>query len=185
MPSFNRKAIAGRVGVDPASAEVVANPRQTSNDLTAPRGAILAADGTRIAWSEQTGGIYTRFYGDAALAPVSGFYSPLLYGKSGLESTWDAALTGEGGRSLLDRLAGSIGITDSGPLDLILTIEPGLQREASRLLEGNIGAAIAIDPATGAVLALASYPAVDPVPLAAINQAQVDSSAKCLGGAPG
>ena len=48
---FQQKAIAGRVGIDPQSDEAVANPRQMSRDLTAPRGAILAADGTRIAWS--------------------------------------------------------------------------------------------------------------------------------------
>jgi hypothetical protein len=70
---FQQKAIAGRVGIDPESEEVVANPRQTSNDLTRPRGAILAADGTRIGWSERTGDLYTRFYGDAALAPLAGW----------------------------------------------------------------------------------------------------------------
>ncbi|MEZ4507331.1 MAG: penicillin-binding transpeptidase domain-containing protein [Thermomicrobiales bacterium] len=35
-------------------------------------------------------------------------------------------------------------------------------------------AAIVIEPATGAVLAIASSPAVDPVPLAAVTQAQVN-----------
>lgn len=171
---FQQKAIAGKVGVDPLTAEVVANPRQSTSDLTAPRGAILAADGSRIAWSERSNGTYTRFYGDAALAPVTGYFSPLLYGKAGLESSWDGALTGDGGRSLLDQIAGSVGLANSGPLDLKLSIEPSLQRTAVQLLEGNVGAAIVIDPATGAVLTMASFPAVDPVPLAAVNQAQVE-----------
>lgn len=173
---FQQRAIAGRVGIDPESEQVVANPRETSNDLSRPRGAILAADGTRIAWSEPAGGIYSRFYGDAALAPLSGYFSPLLYGKAGLESMWDDALTGAGGRSLLDRLAGSVGMSSSGPLDLMLTVDPMLQQEAARLLEGHIGAAIVVDPATGAVLAIASSPAVDPVPLAAVNQQQVQAA---------
>ena len=121
-------------------------------------------------------GVYTRFYGDAALAPVTGFYSPLLYGKSGLESSWDDALTGKGGRSLIDRIAGGLGLGESGPLDLTLTIQPSLQRMAAQLLDGYIGAAIVIDPATGAVLAMASSPAVDPVPLAAVNQDQVEAA---------
>jgi peptidoglycan glycosyltransferase len=173
---FQQRAIAGRVGIDPESEEVVANPRETSNDLLTARGAILAADGTRIAWSELQEGVYTRFYGDAALAPATGFYSPLLYGKSGIEATWDDALTGQGGRSLMDQLAGGLGLADAGPLDLALTIQPVLQRQAAQLLDGYIGAAIVIDPATGAVLALASSPAVDPVPLAAVNQTQVESA---------
>ena len=153
---FQQRAIAGRVGIDPEFEEVVSNPRQTSNDLGRPRGAILTADGTRIAWSEQTGSVYTRFYGDAALAPVTGYYSPLLYGKSGIESTWDDALSGRGGRSLLDQIAGGLGLSDSGPLDVILTIQPDLQREAAQLLDGHIGAAIVLDPRTGAVWALAT-----------------------------
>lgn len=178
---FQQRAIAGKVGIDPEFEEVVSNPRQTSNDLSRPRGAILAADGTRIAWSEKAGNVYTRFYGDAALAPVTGFYSPLLYGKSGVESTWDAALSGEGGRSLLDQITGGLGLSDSGPLDLTLTIHPQLQREAAQLLNGSIGAAILLDPKTGAVWAMASSPAVDPVPLAAVDQAQVDVAQRAWG----
>lgn len=173
---FQQRAVAGRVGIDPESEEVVANPRQTSSDLSSPRGAILAADGTRIAWSEKSGSFYTRFYGDSALAQVTGFYSPLLYGKSGLESTWDDALTGKGGRSMLDQISGGLGLSDNGPLDVTLTIQPELQRQAVDLLDGVIGAAIVIDPATGAVLALASSPAVDPVPLAAVNQEQLEAA---------
>ncbi len=170
---FQQRAIAGRVGVDPDSEEVVANPRRTTSDLSSPRGAILAADGTRIVWSEQTGTIYTRFYGDAALTPVAGYFSPLLYGSSGLEATWDAALTGKGGRSLAGQVASGLGLGDSGPLDLTLTIRPDVQRLAAQALEGFTGAAIVLDPATGAVLAIASNPAVDPVPLAAVNQHQL------------
>lgn len=173
---FQQRAIAGRVGIDPEFEEVVSNPRQTSNDLGRPRGAILAADGTRIAWSEQTGSIYARFYGDAALAPVTGYYSPLLYGKSGIESTWDDALSGRGGRSLLEQITGGLGLSESGSLDLTLTIQPSLQREAAQLLDGYIGAAIVMDPKTGAVWALASSPAVDPVPLAAVDQNQVGAA---------
>jgi peptidoglycan glycosyltransferase len=170
---FQQRAIAGKVGIDPEFEEVVSNPRKTSNDLLRPRGAILAADGTRIAWSEQTGDVYTRFYGDAALAPVTGYYSPLLYGKSGIESTWDDALSGTGGRSLIDQITGGLGLSESGPLDVTLTIQTALQQGAAQLLEGHIGAAIVMDPTTGAVWAIASSPAVDPVPLAAVDQNQV------------
>lgn len=171
---FQQRAIAGKVGIDPEFEEVVSNPRKTSNDLFRPRGAILAADGSRIAWSELTGDIYTRFYGDSTLAPVTGYYSPLLYGKSGIESTWDDALSGTGGRSLIDQIAGGLGLSESGPLDVTLTIQPALQREAAQLLDGHVGAAIVMDPLTGAVWAIASNPTVDPVPLAAVDQDQID-----------
>ncbi|HET9659360.1 MAG TPA: penicillin-binding protein 2 [Thermomicrobiales bacterium] len=171
---FQQRAIAGRVGIDPEFEEVVSNPRQTSNDLSRPRGSILAADGSRIAWSQQTGNVYTRFYGDTALAAAVGYYSPLLYGKSGIEATWDDALSGRGGRSLLDQIAGGLGLSERGPLDLTLTIQPELQRNAVQLLDGHIGAAIVLDPKTGAVWAMASSPAVDPVPLAAVDQHQVE-----------
>ena len=170
---FQQRAIAGRVGVDPEDGEIITNPRRTTKDLSSPRGMILAADGTRIVWSERTGSVYTRFYGDAALAPVAGFYSPLLFGKSGVEASWNDALTGTGGRSLVDQVARGLGLEPSGPLDLTLTILPEVQRLAVELLDGFTGAAVVIDPATGAVRAIASSPAVDPVPLAAVNQDQV------------
>lgn len=46
--------------------------------------------------------------------------------------------------------------------DLTVTLDARLQQEAARLLAGRRGAAIAIDPRTGDLLALASAPAFDP-----------------------
>jgi peptidoglycan glycosyltransferase len=46
--------------------------------------------------------------------------------------------------------------------DLDLTLDARLQREAARLLEGQRGAAVVMDPRTGDILAIASAPAFDP-----------------------
>jgi peptidoglycan glycosyltransferase len=46
--------------------------------------------------------------------------------------------------------------------DLVLTIDPQVQQVALDQLEGNCGAAVALDPRTGAVLAMASSPPYNP-----------------------
>ena len=43
----------------------------------------------------------------------------------------------------------------------MLTIDPQLQRVAQRALAGNCGAAVALEPSTGAVLAMATSPGYD------------------------
>jgi peptidoglycan glycosyltransferase len=61
-------------------------------------------------------------------------------------------------RRTLDKLEGK---TVKGN-NLVLTIRPGAQRIAERALDGNCGAAVALDPRTGKVLAMATSPRYDP-----------------------
>ena len=51
---------------------------------------------------------------------------------------------------------------DLRPLSLQVTIDPVLQQAAYDLLDGQRGAVVALDPTTGAILALVSSPAYDP-----------------------
>ena len=50
---------------------------------------------------------------------------------------------------------------EDGPA-LTLTIDVGLQAAMERAFEGRAGAAVALDPRTGEILAMASTPAYDP-----------------------
>ncbi|UOY00537.1 peptidoglycan D,D-transpeptidase FtsI family protein [Blastococcus sp. PRF04-17] len=49
--------------------------------------------------------------------------------------------------------------------DVVLTLHPGTQAAAMARLEGLVGGVVALDPSTGAVLALASTPTYDPAQL--------------------
>jgi penicillin-binding protein 2 len=93
-------------------------------------------------------------------------------GASGLESIYEKELRGKKGlryilRDNLGRkvgayLEGSQDIPPEAGNDLITTIDQDLQRYILFLMEGKKGGVVAIEPATGEILALVSTPGYDP-----------------------
>ncbi len=151
-----------RVATDPRNGEVIANPRLINDDLAIDRGRIFDRNGEMIADTIVENGVGRRIYPDPVSAYVAGYYSPLLYGKSGLEATFDGELRGEEGQNLWTRFEDQLLHRSPEGLDLQLTLDTDLQRQADRLLDGRIGAVVVIEVRTGAVLALASRPHYDP-----------------------
>ncbi len=140
-----------------------ANTRGLAEELRSPRGAILTTDGTVLAESTQgDDGLYNRTYPEGAFASHAlGYYSS-RYGRAGIESAANDALTGKREfRTFRDALESAAGLPVPGN-DVILTIDADVQRAAEEALTGNRGACVAIDPATGAILAMASSPDYDP-----------------------
>jgi penicillin-binding protein 2 len=88
-------------------------------------------------------------------------------GKSGVEKTFEKYLKGErGGRQVEVNANGQVvRVLQTVPAtpgkNIFLTIDQELQRKAETLLEGIAGAAVAMDPSTGEVLAIASSPTFD------------------------
>ena len=93
-------------------------------------------------------------------------------GKQGIESFYEKQLRGEKGKEVLlrdayGRIKGSYmdGAMDVAPTpgkNLTLSIDIELQTLAERLLQNKIGSVVAIEPATGEVLCMASSPTFDP-----------------------
>jgi len=89
-------------------------------------------------------------------------------GKSGLELSYEAELHGVTGIEQVEINAGgrAVRLMSRTPAvpgnDLELTLDMGLQRAAEAALGARRGAVVAIEPATGGVLALASMPSFDP-----------------------
>ncbi len=110
------------------------------------RGEIFAGNGAILATNSKTENGFERLYPQGELfAAVVGYFDPIR-GRSGLEAAAEQWL-GDG---------------RSRGLDLTLTLDPDLQAEAARLLAGRTGAIVAIDPETGAILAMVSAPSFDP-----------------------
>lgn len=91
-----------------------------------------------------------------------------LVGKTGIERQYENLLVGKEGRVLeiadsLGRRMGEISREESVPgQDVTLTLDFALQSKAEELLEGREGAVVVLNPKTGEILALASFPTFDP-----------------------
>jgi peptidoglycan glycosyltransferase len=140
------------------------NRRVRDAEFAQDRGAILAAGKTEIAvtGSAKDRFRYQRSYPAGSLyAPVTGFYS-YDHGSSGLESTYNAQLAGTADALFVRRLIDLA--TNEAPrgASVQTTIVPAMQEAAAQALGDQKGAVVALDPSTGAVLALVTSPTYDP-----------------------
>nr|WP_246406647.1 penicillin-binding transpeptidase domain-containing protein [Modestobacter versicolor] len=142
------------------------NPRNTrvlTEEYDRERGAIVVA-GNEIASSVETDDAltYLRQYADGPLyAPVTGYYS-VIFGKRGMEDAENDVLAGTDDRLALRRLGDLFTGRDPSGGNVELTLDPAVQQAAMEGLGDATGAVVALDPSTGAVLALASTPTYDP-----------------------
>lgn len=142
------------------------NSRVIVRNYERERGSIALAGPGRplIANSVETQGRlkYLRTYPPKELyAHVTGYYS-LIYGRDGLEETEDRVLSGEDPRLFVKRLSDTLTGREPRGGDVIVTLQQAAQQAAYDGLKGKRGAVVALDPRTGAVLAMASAPTYDP-----------------------
>jgi peptidoglycan glycosyltransferase len=151
------------------------NVRVLYGEYSHRRGPIVVA-GKDIAQSVKTHDSlkYLRTYpGGAAYAPVTGYYS-LVVGASGIEQSEDPILAGTSDRLFIKRLSDEItGRTPQGG-SVVLTLNPKAQLAAYNGLNGVRGAVVALDPSTGAILALATSPSYNPATLSTHNSTQIN-----------
>ena len=138
-----------------------ANPRVANERVFAPRGRILDRTGQVLAESRETPNGYQRHYADASLVHTVGFHSD-RFGDTDLEAAFDAQLRGERSLSLQDRLAATVFHRQPAPDDLELTVDRRINDAAVAALGDSAGAVVAIDPRSGAILAMVSKPFFDP-----------------------
>jgi peptidoglycan glycosyltransferase len=157
------------------------NPRLIAEEYSRERGPILVA-GQPVASSRETDDRlkYLREYSAGKLySPATGFYS-LVYGASGIEQEESSVLAGTDDslfvRRVIDLLTGASPKGGS----VALTLDPKAQKAAYDGLAGRKGAVVAIDPGTGAILALVSSPSYDPNLLASHSPADVRRNYKRL-----
>jgi penicillin-binding protein A len=150
-----------------ALSENPANARGLIREYSTERGRIVVGSGQQsvpIAESVETDDRleYLRRYSEPELfAHVTGYYS-FIYGRAELEHSYNEFLTGTSPevfvRNLSDLLAGRTRVGDT----VRTTIVPEVQEAARQAMGDQVGAVVALDPDTGAVLALYSSPSYDP-----------------------
>jgi peptidoglycan glycosyltransferase len=141
------------------------NPRNVNPSGNFPRGEILAANGTVLAFSAKQNNPYfpyRRVYPEGSLmSGVVGVSSP-YYGVSGIEEEYNGFLAAHPQPpQSFEQLLAPTSAADS----VTLTLVPALQQVARAAMKGIDGAAVAIDPKTGNVLVMYSNPNYNPVPL--------------------
>ena len=144
-----------------------ANKRAREAECSRERGPILV-DGEPVARSIPSNDNldYIRKYSRPLLyAPVTGFFS-CIYGTSGVENSENTILSGTDERLFVDRINDLIGNDQPQGGSVLLTLSSAAQQAAYDGLEalpGNTkGAVVALDPETGAILAMVSTPSYDP-----------------------
>ena len=152
------------------------NARLALTKFNTKRGDIVSADGKVLAHSQPSSDQfkYLRTYPEGDLfAQVTGYFS-FTYGADGAERTFDADLTGANAPFRLPSLR-DLTVQRDKSQTVTLTLSDKLQRAARQALGNRKGSVVAVDPSTGAVLALWSNPSFDPNALSAHDQNEVRS----------
>ena len=145
---------APQLAVRPDNPEVIAARRSL------PRGTIFDSTGLPLASSEVIDGLSLRTYEDPAFTHVIG-YASHRFGTTGVERAFEDLLVGQTDPNPIRDLISDVLQRQPQPRDLTLTIDRELQDFAAAELGGDPGAVVALDPSTGAVLAMVSTPTFD------------------------
>jgi penicillin-binding protein A len=157
------------------------NSRVATRDFSRPRGVIQTADGTVIAKSVPTDDQFKRLrqYPTGNLySQVSGYFS-FTFPPTGVEQAYSAYLSGRKTATSLRGLA-NVFANREVTGNVTLTLRNSVQQVAAQQLGNRKGAVVALDPTTGAILALWSFPSYDPNPLASHDQTVVRAAGAAL-----
>ena len=154
------------------------NRRTLLSAYNRDRGPILVGT-TTIAQSKQTkGGEFTwlRTYPQGKdYAHITGYFS--FFGAAGgLELAENSLLSGRSDKLFYRRASDLITGRKPQGATLKLTINAAVQKAAVDALGGQRGAAVAIDPRTGAILAMVSNPTYDPTILSGHDLSAVEKA---------
>ena len=170
----------------PSLASRPSNPRTEYAQNQVQRGNIVTADGVTIATSTlSTTGLFKwqRSYpGGAVYAPVTGYDTVYTQSQApnyaaGVERAQNGLLTGSGSQLAFRNFIDMITNKPQKGATVQTTINSAAQKVAyqqlEQLLKGKtlngkqqVGGVVALNPSTGAILAMASYPSYDPNALA-------------------
>ena len=172
------------------------NTRQLLRDFDKPRGPIVTADGVIVARSvpaeAESDVKFVRQYPTGDLfANVTGYHTFGL-GSTQIERTRTEILTGSTAVQQLRAIPSLLGGDADTSGSIRMTLRNDLQQAAKFLLGEREGSIVVLEPATGAVRAMWSYPSYDPnlvanpdydAAFAALTQFQDDPRDPLLGNA--
>lgn len=155
------------------------NSRTLLSSYEQERGAILV-DQTQVARSEKAPNgqsvKYVRNYPQGPLySHLTGWFS-LTWGSGGLELAEDELLSGQSDALFYRRLGDLLTGKRPTGVNLDLTIDARTQQAADKALGNRRGAIVALDPKTGAILAMVSHPQYDPNAISTLDATAAQKS---------
>jgi peptidoglycan glycosyltransferase len=142
------------------------NDRQTIRDFNRPRGPIISADGVVLALSEPVDDPgaeleYQRVYPKGSLfGNVTGYYT-FAFGSTQVEKQHSDVLAGTTSQQQIKGLGDLFSGQDlSG--SVVLNIRADVQQVVADALAGREGSVVVLEPSTGDVIAMYSFPTYDP-----------------------
>jgi peptidoglycan glycosyltransferase len=165
------------------------NDRRITREFNRPRGEIVTADGVVVAESQPnppgSENKYQRRYPTGELfANVTGYLTK-GFGATGLEKTEGDVLVGTTAAQQVLGLADLVtGETDASGT-VVLTMRSDLQQVAREALGSRQGSVVLLDPNTGALQAMWSYPSFDPNLIATPDFEQAGNVLELLQQTPG
>ncbi|MGE0731544.1 MAG: peptidoglycan D,D-transpeptidase FtsI family protein [Acidimicrobiia bacterium] len=140
------------------------NLRSIDRSYEQGRGIVASADGAVLARSVETpDSTFARrreFPEGELFAHVTGYYS-FEYGAEGIERTFNDELAGLTEAQRYDRVS-DLFVDRDRTADVTLTLRKDVQEAARAALGQRKGSVVVLDPRTGAIQALWSYPSYDP-----------------------
>jgi peptidoglycan glycosyltransferase len=180
----------------PSLADGPQNPRAEYNANQVQRGSIVTADGVTIARSKagsnNSGFKYQRVYSNGTVyAPVTGYDTIYTAAQApnfatGVERAENSLLSGTGDQLAFRNFIDMITDKPQQGATVQVTINSKAQQVAYQELQSTlagktingiqqVGGVVALDPSTGAILAMASYPSYDPNQLSVPDTTTVNS----------
>jgi penicillin-binding protein A len=168
-PFYWQVLAANRLNNDPRNGRVLVK------EYSIERGQMVLPDGAPVARSRQTDDAlkYERVYPQGPrYGMITGFDS-LVFGRSLAESEFNSFLLGKAPEQFAQNLSDLLTARPNPGGTLVLTLDPATQRAAEQALGRRKGAVVALDPATGKVLAMTTYPRYDPNDLSSHDTKEV------------
>ncbi|GAA1966116.1 peptidoglycan D,D-transpeptidase FtsI family protein [Kitasatospora viridis] len=144
------------------------NERVRFDQFAYPRGSIIVGgeNGQAITGSDFVNGYRYKykptFANGPMYAPVTGYFSQADYGSTALENLENGILSGTDDRLFFGNAMDTLTGKKKQGGNVVTTINPAVQQAAFQAMGNKKGAAIALDPRTGAILAMVSTPSFDP-----------------------
>ncbi len=154
------------------------NPRVAQEAHSEDRGRILDRNGEVLAFTDPAAA-QPRVYTRPSLAHVIG-YTSIRFGQTGIELAEHERLSGVKSDDLFEFVWNELLNQHAKGDDVVLTIDGRLQDAAVDAMAGRTGAAVAIDPRTGEILAIVSNPAFDPNTIETLGDAIRDDPGRPL-----